>query len=125
MKLSRKYEDEQATITQKIRSLQQEISKEENHIGTAEEFITIIKKYGDLQEITPEIVKAFISRIEVWNAEKINGERVQRLRIYYNCVGTIGLPEHKDMPKPQINLRIRKGVVATYSNSLSAYAENM
>lgn len=123
LKLSRKYEEEQAELTQKIRSLQTEISKEEDHIGTADEFIAIIKKYGDLQELTPEIVRAFISRIDVWNAEKIDGTRTQRLEIHYNCVGNINLPEHEDMPKPQINLRIRKGVVMTYSHSVSANAD--
>ncbi len=120
VKLSRKYEEEQAELTQKIRLLQEEISQEEDHIGTADEFIAVIRKFQDLQELTPEIVQAFIRRIDVWNAEKMNGERVQRLRIHYNCVGAISLPEREDLPEPQIKIAIRKGVVATYSNSCLA-----
>ena len=117
LKLSRKYESEQAEITEKARILQKEISQEEDHIGTADEFIQIIKQYQDLQALTPEIVNAFISRIDIWNAEKIEAERVQKLRIHYNCVGALSLPEHADLPKSQIKIYIRKGVVATYSNS--------
>lgn len=123
VKLSHKYEEEQAEINKKIRILQTEISKEEDHIGTADEFIHIIKKYSDLQELTPEVVKAFISRIVVWNAQKQDGKRIQKIEIYYNCVGNISLPQHKDMPKPQINLSIRKGVVASYSSSVSEQSE--
>lgn len=119
MKLSRKYEDEQAEITQKIRRLQREISKEEDHIGTADMFLSVIKKYQNLQTLTPEIAKAFICRIDVWNAEKLGSERRQKLRIHYNCVGNLELPEQADMPKAQIKIDIRKGVAVNYSNSCS------
>ena len=120
VKLSQKYEEEQGEITESIRKLQAEISKEEDHLGTADAFISVIRKYRDLQELTPEIVHAFIRRIDVWNAEKENGNRVQRLRIHYNCVGAIELPQKEGLPTPQIKLDIRKGVVATYSNSCLA-----
>lgn len=121
VKLSQKYEAEQAELTQKIRLLKAELSKEEDHIGTADEFISIMKRYQNLQELTPEIVKAFVKRIDVWDAQKqAGGERVQRLRITYNCIGNVTLPEHKDMPKPQIKVDIRQGVTATYSNYFTA-----
>lgn len=45
IKLSRKYEEEQSEIAQKIRQIQKEISKQEDHLGTADAFYRYHKKY--------------------------------------------------------------------------------
>ena len=43
-------------------------------------------------ELTPEIVKEFIYRIIVHQAEKVDGHRTQQVEIIYNCVGAITIP---------------------------------
>ena len=54
-----------------------------------------------------------IEKIEVFNAEKIDGVWEQRLRVYYNCVGTIEIPTV--LPLPEVPVNTRKGVVDNYA----------
>ena len=52
-----------------------------------------------------------IDRIEVYQAEKIDGEWVQHLTIHYNCVGAIFIPEVFPLPAPEVSVNTRKGAV--------------
>ena len=58
-----------------------------------------------------------IEKIEVFNAEKIDGVWEQRLRIHYNCVGTIEIPTvlPLPLPLPEVPVNTRKGVVDNYA----------
>ena len=49
------------------------------------------------------------------NAEKVNGVWEQRLRIHYNCVGTIEIPSALPLPTPDVSVNTRKGVVVNYA----------
>lgn len=51
----------------------------------------------------------------VLNAEKVNGVWEQRLRIHYNCVGTIEIPSALPLPTPDVSVNTRKGVVVNYA----------
>ncbi|MBQ8025786.1 MAG: DUF4368 domain-containing protein, partial [Oscillospiraceae bacterium] len=35
-------------------------------------------------------------KILVFKTEKVNGRRVQRIRIIYNCIGAIDIPEQDE-----------------------------
>ena len=50
-----------------------------------------------------------------WDAEKVNGVWEQRLRIHYNCVGTIEIPSALPLPTPDVSVNTRKGVVVNYA----------
>jgi len=52
----------------------------------------IIHRYTDVSELTAEILREFIDKIIVHQAEKVNGKRKQTIEIIYNCVGAITLP---------------------------------
>ena len=54
-------------------------------------------------------------RLEVHQAEKIDGEWVQHLTIHYNCVGAIFIPEVFPLPVPEVSVNTRKGVVVNYA----------
>ena len=49
------------------------------------------------------------------DAEKVNGVWEQRLRIHYNCVGTIEIPSALPLPTPDVSVNTRKGVVVNYA----------
>ena len=51
----------------------------------------------------------------VTHAEKVNGVWEQRLRIHYNCVGTIEIPSALPLPTPDVSVNTRKGVVVNYA----------
>ena len=48
-------------------------------------------------------------------AEKIDGEWVQRLRIHYNCVGEMNIPNEPALPIPAVTVNTRKGVFVSYT----------
>lgn len=47
-------------------------------------------------------------------AERIDGEWVQKLTIYYNCIGALFIPDTDTLPAPDVTVNTRKGVFATY-----------
>lgn len=50
-----------------------------------------------------------------YNAEKIDGEWVQRLRIHYNCVGEMNISNEPALPIPAVTVNTRKGVFVSYT----------
>jgi len=87
---------------------------------TTDMFITTVRKYTRAKKLTPRMLNELIERIEVHQAEKVNGEHRQKLTIHYNCVGSIAIPDVLPLPEPDIRIQTRKGVAVSYSPSKQA-----
>ena len=114
-KMSRRYEDEQKELAEKIKKLRSEIEKQSSRSMTTDMFIGLVRKYTRARKLTPRMLNELIEKIEVFNAEKIDGVWEQRLRLYYNCVGTIEIPTVLPLPIPEVSVNTRKGVVVNYA----------
>ena len=57
-----------------------------------------------------------IQRVEVHQAEKIDGVHVQCLTIHYNCVGTLEIPQELPLDMPKVQMQTRKGVQVSYES---------
>ena len=114
-KMSRRYEDEQKELSEKIKKLRSEIEKQSSRSMTMDMFIGLVRKYTRARKLTPRMLNELIEKIEVFNAEKIVGVWEQRLRIHYNCVGTIEIPTVLPLPIPEVSVNTRKGVVVNYA----------
>ena len=114
-KMSRRYEDEQKELAEKIKKLRSEIEKQSSRSMTTDMFIGLVRKYTRARKLTPRMLNERIEKIEVFNAEKIDGVWEQRLRIHYNCVGTIEIPTVLPLPIPEVSVNTRKGVVVNYA----------
>ena len=114
-KMSRRYEDEQKELSEKIKKLRSEIEKQSSRSMTTDMFIGLVRKYTRARELTPRMLNELVEKIEVFNAEKIDGVWEQRLRIHYNCVGTIEIPTVLPLPIPEVSVNTRKGVVVNYA----------
>ena len=114
-KMSRRYEDEQKELSEKIKKLRSEIEKQSGRSMTTDMFIGLVRKYTRARKLTPRMLNELIEKIEVFNAEKIDGVWEQRLRIHYNCVGTIEIPTVLPLPIPEVSVNTRKGVVVNYA----------
>ena len=114
-KMSRRYEDEQKELAEKIKKLRSEIEKQSSRSMTTDMFIGLVRKYTRARKLTPRMLNELIEKIEVFNAEKIDGVWEQRLRIHYNCVGTIEIPTGLPLPIPEVSVNTRKGVVVNYA----------
>ena len=114
-KMSRRYEDEQKELAEKIKKLRSEIEKQSSRSMTTDMIIGLVRKYTRARKLTPRMLNELVEKIEVFNAEKIDGVWEQRLRIHYNCVGTIEIPTVLPLPIPEVSVNTRKGVVVNYA----------
>ena len=114
-KMSRRYEDEQKELVEKIKKLRSEIEKQSSQAMTTDMFISLVRKYTRARKLTPRMLNELVEKIEVYNAEKIDGAWEQRLRIHYNCVGEITIPKMLPLPIPDVTVNTRKGVFVNYA----------
>ncbi len=90
--LSFNYDNEQKELKIKIEQLSKEINNTEKKTTDLTQFISNVKKYTEITELTPEILNELIEKILVHQAEKVNGKKVQEIDIYYRGVGIISFP---------------------------------
>ena len=114
-KMSRRYEEEQKELSEKIKKLRSEIEKQNSRAASTDMFVSIVRKYTRARKLTPRMLNELVEKIEVCNAEKIDGEWVQRLRIHYNCVGEMNIPNEPALPIPAVTVNTRKGVFVSYT----------
>ena len=90
--LSFNYDKEQQELKIKIEQLSKEIENTEKKDNDITQFISNVKKYTEIDELTPEILNELIEKIIIHQTEKINGKKVQEIDIYYKGIGIISFP---------------------------------
>ena len=86
-KMTANYEAEQHTLESRVAELKSTMTEEKESALNVEHFLTLVRKYTDMKELTAEIIREFVEKIHVYKAERIDGRRVQRIKIVYNCIG--------------------------------------
>lgn len=120
-KMSKTYTDEQTEIAEKIKLLRVELEKTEEKTVEADMFITTVRKYTRIKKLTREILHELIDEIKINHAEKLDsGETVQIITIYWNCIGTLEIPDLPKIPDVDVTVNTRKGVNVKYVPKLSA-----
>lgn len=99
VKLTETYETEQKTLSARMIELKDIISSEQTASVNVDWFLSLVRKYTDVQELTAEIIREFVERVYVHKAEYVDGRRVQRIRIVWNCIGEFNPPEPCDQRK--------------------------
>ena len=90
--LSFNYDKKQQELKIKIEQLSKEIENAEKKDTDITQFISNVKKYTEITELTPEILNELIEKMLIHQAEKIDGKKVQEIDIYYRGVGIISFP---------------------------------
>ena len=90
-KMTANYEKEQQSLEARVTELRSRIAEEQQSAANAAGFLSIVRKYTDVHELTAEMIREFVEKIYVHNAEKENGNRVQKVRIVWNCIGEFDL----------------------------------
>ena len=91
-KMSATYEAEQKALERRIAELDEFITTAKEKSLNAEYFLQLVQKYTDIKELDAEIIREFVEKIIVFKAEKVDGHRVQRIQIIYNCIGAVEIP---------------------------------
>ena len=77
------YETEAKELKEEIALLESFISEKEKKSSDTKKFVNIVKKYTDIQKLTPEIMHEFIEKIIVYEPDKSSGKRTQKIEIVF------------------------------------------
>ncbi len=116
-RMSSRYEEEQAGIREQTKKLKAELQHNESRSMTTDMFLTAVRKYTRARKLTPRMLGELVEKIEIHQAEKVDGVKQQCITIHYNCIGSIVIPEDIPLQLPDINMSTRQGVSVAYGGS--------
>lgn len=87
--LSDDYEQEQEELRERLLQLNEEILQLEEQAENIDRFICKIRKYLDLDELTPAVLNDMVKAVYVHTPDKSNGHREQQIDISYDLVGIL------------------------------------
>ena len=90
--LSSDYEKEQQELEISMQEIREKLMQFEDDTDRTEEFLSLVHKYTDIQELTPAIVNEFVDRVLVHKIEEMDGDRMQEIEIFLNYIGRVELP---------------------------------
>ena len=85
--LSDDYEQEQAELRERLLQLNEDVTQQEEQAENIDRFIGKMRKYLDLDELTPAILNDMVKAVYVHALDKSSGHREQRIDISYDLVG--------------------------------------
>ena len=91
--MSRGYEEEQKNLMAEAETLRQESEVQDQQTKNLDLFIERIRKYTELDELTPYAAHELIKAIYVGAPDKSSGKRRQSVYIQYDLIGFIPLDE--------------------------------
>ena len=95
------YTEEQNRITAGIPQKESEIQRLRETVNGTDSFLDKAKRYTDITELTPELLRLFIEKIVVHEKEvKWSKHAPQTVEIYYNGIGFVD-SQQQDMESLQ------------------------
>lgn len=93
--MSASYESGQKQLKERVTELQGTIHTAEDQSLNTDRFLKLVRKYTDIQKLDAEIIREFVEKIIVFQPEKVDGHRQQKIQIIYNCIGAVDIPIEK------------------------------
>lgn len=96
-KMTANYEAVQQTLESRVAELKATMTEDKANAYNAEKFLKLVRKHTDIKELTAEILREFVEKVYVYQSERVDGKKVQRIKIIYNCIGDFQTPptEHE------------------------------
>ena len=111
VELSHKYEKERMDLKAKIADTRHKIEELKNNNSEYEKFISAIRRFMQIDNLTSPLLRELIDHIDVFETEGTGKNRTQRIVIYYRFIGYIELP---NTAKQAHIADTRKGVAVEY-----------
>lgn len=92
-KLITDYDEEQNTLEKIIKERQEEIEAWRAETTNTNEFIKLVKKYTDIEELSNQMVNEFVDKIVVHEREQVHSKRTQQIDIHFSFIGTFEIPQ--------------------------------
>lgn len=87
--LMQKYEAERAEKAEVVPDLERKVKVHLENRVDADRWLDLIRRYTELSELDETILFELVDRIEVGEAQKINGQRVCDIKVHYRYVGYV------------------------------------
>lgn len=87
------YEAEQVDLNNEIIGLDDWVATREEMEDNVDQFLALLEKYVDIPELTQTIVNEFIKQIIVYAPDKSSGKRTQKVKIVFNFLEEVEVPE--------------------------------
>lgn len=87
MKLTATMEQEQEENQRRLQELMRMLWQSDTQESDVRTFIREIRQYATIQELDETVLNWLISKILVGEVKKVDGQKVQEVRIIYNFVG--------------------------------------
>lgn len=98
-KLTASFESEQAELTKFVETHEEHLNAIEDNNEGLRRLLIGLRECLAIKELTPTIVNTLIDRIEVHEAEIIDGRKNIRVDIFYSAVGLIRIPTDAEISK--------------------------
>lgn len=98
-KLTASFESEQAELTKFVETHEEDLNAIEDNNEGLRRLLIGLRECLAIEELTPTIVNTLIDRIEVHEAEIIDGRKNIRIDIFYSAVGLIRIPTDAEISK--------------------------
>lgn len=70
-KMAKAYDEEEILLQKRIAELEETITKSQEEELNVESFLKLVRKYKDIKELDPEIIRTFVDKIYVEQSEKV------------------------------------------------------
>lgn len=80
-KMSESHESEQKSLERRIAELRCSIAAQKESSMNVNSFVSLVRKHTNTQELSAEVIREFVERVEVFQPVRVGGRKVQRLRI--------------------------------------------
>ena len=87
--MSAHYEQEQDANEEKLSELERRHKEKSAAVTNAEQFTESLEQCAGMKKLTAAVLNTLIEKIEVHNPVMVNGEKEQKLTVYYKFVGQI------------------------------------
>ncbi|MFP4973782.1 DUF4368 domain-containing protein [Paenibacillus sp. CN-4] len=87
--LSRDFTVERGQLKERLKLLEEQLQKAQSKRENTTRFLELMREYTDMKELMKAILNELIDKVVVYDAEKVDSKRVQRIDIYYRFVGLI------------------------------------
>lgn len=93
-RMSSTYDEEQRLLEERVKELQEYIEASQGQKLNVDSFLALVRRNLEITELTSEIFRTFVEKIEVFQSDKVPGTRVkrQKILIHWNYIGAVDVP---------------------------------
>ena len=109
--MSAQYAEEEELLRSRITESRRQLAEMQEAGNEKDSFLTAIRRFMEMETLTPQILRELIDKIVVHQAEGLGKNRTQHIEIHYRFIGTVDVPAGDE---PNVKLDTRRGVAIEY-----------